>query len=173
MVNKRATFPFVPGKFHAATVEGDLRAGGDHPCLGDRNAGVLGKPLTLLLFVCVDSKWERWFDTGDKFGHVVINVGLGNSDMCAANVSEEIAKGDCIETFGGVIQFCIIHIINGCCKLVACDCADNDVCVPDLALGKVGSPSRFTSRSSSGRIDGIVRRHQRLGTVYEVPLHWR
>ncbi len=160
MINKRATFSFTPGKFHAATVEGGLCAGGDHCCLGDQNARVLGKCLTLLLFVCVDSKWERRFDAGDKFGHVVINGGLGNSGIGAANVSDEVAKGDCIETFGGVIKFCIIHIIDGCLELVACDCADNDVCVPCLALGKVGCPSGFTHRSSSGRIDGIVRRRR-------------
>ncbi len=134
MINKRATFPFPPGKFHAATVEGGLCAGGDHCCLRDWNAGVLGKHLTLLLFACVDSKWERRFDAGDKFGHVVVNVELGNSGICAANVSDKIAKGDCVETFGRVIKLCIIHILDGCCKLVACDCTDNDVCVPRLAL---------------------------------------
>ncbi len=152
----------MPGKFHAATVEGGLRACGDHHCFGDWTAGVLGKRLILLLFACVDSKWEGGFDAGDKFGHVVVNVGLGNCGICAAKVSDEVAKGDCIETFGGVIEFCIIHIVNGCCKLVACDCVDDDVCVPCLALGKVGCPSCFTCRSSSGRIDGIVkRRHAR------------
>jgi hypothetical protein len=73
-------------------------------------------------------------------------------------VSDEVAKGDCVETFSGVVKFRIIHIINGHHKLVACDCADNDVCVPCFALGKVGSLSGFTRRSSSGRINGIVRR---------------
>jgi hypothetical protein len=158
VINKRATFPFAPGKFHAATVEGGLRAGGDNCCFGDRNAGVLGKRLTLLLFACIDSKWEGRFNAGDKFGHVVVNVGLGNHSLGAANVSDKVAKGDHVETFGGVIEFHIIHITNGCRKLVACDCADNDVCVPRLALGKVGSPSGFTRRSSSGWIDGIVKR---------------
>ncbi len=158
MINKRATFPFTPGKFHAARVEGSLCAGNDHHCLRDWNAGNLDKCLTLLVFACVDSKWERRFDAGDKFGHVVVNVRLGNSGICAANVSDEIAKGDCIETFGGVIKFCTIHVIDGCHESVACDCADNNVCVPCLALGKIGSPSSFTSRSSSGRVDGIVRR---------------
>jgi hypothetical protein len=111
------------------------------------------------LFACVDSKWEGSFDAGDKFGHVVINVGLGNCSIGAANVSDKVAKGDCVETFGGVIKFCIIHINDGRPKLDACDCADYDVCVPRLALGKFGSRSGFTCRSSSGRIDGIVRRH--------------
>jgi hypothetical protein len=78
--------------------------------------------------------------------------------MCCEWVSDKIAKGDHVETFGGVIKFCIIHIVDGCRKLVACDRADDDVCVPCLALNKVGSLSGFTSRSSSGRIDGIVRR---------------
>ncbi len=51
-----------------------------------------------------------------------------------------------------------VHIVNGCLELVACDCADDDVYVPRLALGEVGSLSGFTRRSSSRRIDGIVRR---------------
>ncbi len=85
MIDKRATFPFAPGKFHAATVEGSLLACGDHRRPGDRNSGILGKCLTLLLFAHVDSKWERRFNAGDKFGHVVVNVGLGNSGICAAN----------------------------------------------------------------------------------------
>ncbi len=152
------TFPFAPGKFHAATVEGGFCAGGDHSCIGDRNAEVFGKCLTLLLFACLDSKWEGRFDAGDKFGHVVFNVDLENCGICAANVCDKVAKGDCVETFGGVIEFCIIHIVDGCRELVACDCADNDVCVPRLALGKVGSPSGFMRRSSSGLNDGIVRR---------------
>ncbi len=150
-------FPFAPGKFHATTVEGSLCAGGDHLCFGDRNAGILGKCLTLLLFASVDSKWEGRFDAGDKFGHVVVNVRLENCGICTANVSDKVAKGDHIETFGGVIEFCIIHIVNGCRELVACDCAEDDVCVPRLALGEVGSPSCVMRRSSSGRIDGIVR----------------
>jgi hypothetical protein len=95
-------FPFTPGKFHATTVEGSLCAGGDHCCFEDRNGGVLGKRLTLLLFACVDSKWEGWFDARDKFGHVVVNVGLGNCGVCAANVSDNVVKGDCVETFGGL-----------------------------------------------------------------------
>jgi hypothetical protein len=86
-------FPFMPGKFKAATVEGGLCAGSDHSCFGDQNASLLGKRLTLLLFACVDSKWEGRFDAGDKFGHVVVNVGLGNHGICAANVSDKVAKG--------------------------------------------------------------------------------
>ncbi len=158
MIDKQATFPFVPGKFHAATFEGGLHAGGDHRCFGDRNAGILGECLTLLLFACVDSKWEGRFNADDKFGHVVVNIGLGNCSIGAANVSDKVVKGDRVETFGGVIKFCIIHIVDGRRKMAACDCADNDVCVPPLVLGKVGNPSGFTRRSSSGRIDGIVRR---------------
>ncbi len=158
MINERATFPFVPGKFHATTVEGGLRASGDHCCFGDWNASVLGKRWTLLLFMCVDSKWEGRFNAGDKFGHVVVNVGLGKCGISAANVSDKVAKGDCIETFGGVIEFCIIHIVNGRRELVACDCTDNDACVQCLTLIKVGGSSSFRRRSSSGRIDGIVRR---------------
>ncbi len=160
MGNKRATFSFAPGEFHAATVEGGLCAGGDHHCFRDRNAGVLGKRLTLLLFVCVDSKWEGRFNAGDKFGHVVINVGFGNHSIGSANVSDEIMKGNCVETFGGAIEFHIINIINGHHKLVVCDCADDDVCVPCLALGKVGSPRGFARRSSSGQIYGIVWRRR-------------
>ncbi len=76
-------FPFAPGKFHVATVEGGLCAGSDHCCFGDWNAGVLGKCLTILLCACVDSKWEGRFDAGDKFGHVVVDVGLGNCGICA------------------------------------------------------------------------------------------
>ncbi len=165
MVDKQATFPFVPGEFHAATVEGGIRAGGDHCCFGDWNAGVLGKHLALLLFVCVDSKWEGRFDAGDKFGHVVINVGLGNHSIGAANASDKVTKGDCIETFGGVIKFRIINIIDGRPKLVLCDCADNDVCIQCLVLGEVGCPSGFACRSSSGRIDGIVRRRHARNCV--------
>ncbi len=160
VVNKQATFPFAPGKFHTATVEGGLCAGGDHCCFGDQNADVLGKHLTLLLFACVDSKWEERFDASDKFGHVVVNVGLGNHSIGAVNVSDKVAKGNCIETFGGVIELRIINIINGCRELVVCDCADNDVCVPRLALGKVGGLNGFARRSSSGRIYGIVRRRR-------------
>jgi hypothetical protein len=53
-----------------------LHAGGDHCYFGDQNANILGKCLTLLLFACIDSKWEGRFDSSDKFGHVVVNVGL-------------------------------------------------------------------------------------------------
>ncbi len=153
-------FPFAPGKFHATTVEGSLCAGGDHRCFKDWNAGVLGKHLTLLLFACVDSKWEGSFNAGDKFGHVVFNLGLGNHGICAANVSDEVTKGDLVETFGGDIEFCIIHIVYGCRKLVVCDCADDDVCVPCLVLREVGSPSCLMCRSSSRQIDGIVGRRR-------------
>jgi hypothetical protein len=113
MVHDQATFPFAPGEFHAATVGGSLRASGDHCCFRDWTAGILGKCLTLLLFACVDSKWEGRFDAGDKFGHVVINVGLGTRCIGAANVSDEVAKGDCVETFSGVTEFHIINIIDG------------------------------------------------------------
>ncbi len=105
VVNEWATFLFAPGKSHAATVEGSLRAGGDHCCFRERNAGVLGKRLTLLLFACVDSKWKGRFGAGNKFGHVVVNVGLRNCSIGAVNVSDKVAKGDCVETFGGVINF--------------------------------------------------------------------
>ncbi len=164
MIDKQATFPFAPGKFHAATVEGGLCAGGDHRCFTDWNAGVLGKCLTLLLLACVDRKWEGRFNAGDKFGNNFVNVGLGNHGICAVNVHDKVAKGDRV-TFSGVVEFCIIHIVDGCRKLVACDCEDDDVCVPHLALGKVGSPSSFKHRSSSGRIDGIVRRRRARNCV--------
>jgi hypothetical protein len=118
VVNKQATFPFAPGKFRATTVEGGLCASGDHCCFRDWNAGILGKHLILLLFVCVDSKWEGRFNAGDEFGHVVINVGLGNCCIGAANVSDMVAKGCCVETFGGVIKFRKININNGRCKLL-------------------------------------------------------
>ncbi len=160
VVDKLATFPFAPGKFPATTVEGGLCTGGDHRCFRNRNAGVLCKLLTLLLFAYVDSKWEGRFDAGDKFSHVVVNVGLGNHCIDVANGSGDVTKRDCVETFGGVIKFCIINIVNGRCKLVACDGADDDVCVPCLALGKVGSSSSFVSRSSGGQIDGIFRRRR-------------
>jgi hypothetical protein len=160
VIDEQVTFSFAPGEFHATTVEGGLCAGGDHCCFGDPNAGVLGKCLTLLLFACVDSKWEGKFYAGDKFSHVVVNVRLGNHSIGAANLSYEVAKGDCVETFGGVIEFLIIHIINGRHKLVLCDCADDDVCVPCLVLFKVGSSSGLMHRSSSGWIDGIVRRRR-------------
>jgi hypothetical protein len=160
VVGKRATFPFAPGKFHAATVEGGLCAGGDHRCFRGRNAGVLGERLTLLLFACVDSKWEGRCDASDKFCHVVVNVRLGYCCICAANVSDDVATGDCVETFGGVIKFCIINIVNGHRKLVMCDGVGDDVCVPRLAFGKVGSSSSFTSRISDGWIDGVFRRRR-------------
>ncbi len=105
MIDKRATFPFASGKFHATTVEGSLCAGGDHRCFGDWNASVLGKCLTLLLFVCVDSNWEGRFDTGSKFTRVVVNVGLGNCGIYAANVSDEVPKGDCVENFSTHCQW--------------------------------------------------------------------
>jgi hypothetical protein len=96
-------------------------------CCGDQNSGVLGKRLTLFLFVSVDSKWEGRFDAGDKFGHVLVNVGLGNCSIGAANVSDEVTKGDCIKIFGRVIKFHIINIVNGHRELVPCDCVDNYV----------------------------------------------
>ncbi len=154
MIGKWATFPFAPGKFHDATVEGGFRAGGDHHCLGDQNAGVLGKCLTLLLFACVDSKWERRFDAGDNLGHVVVNVGLGNSGICAVNVSDEIANGDCIETFSGVIEFCIIHIVDDCRDLVACDCADNDVCFHALGLARLAAHAASQAGAAAGGLMG-------------------
>ncbi len=85
---------------------------------------------------------------------------MGNCCIGAANVSNKVAKGDCVETFGGVIKFRIINIVNGRCELVACDGVDDDVCVPRLVLGKVGSSSSFASRSSGGRSDGIFRRRR-------------
>jgi hypothetical protein len=65
VVNEWAKFPFVPGKFHAATVEGGFCADGDHRCFRDWIAGVLGKRLTLFLFACVDSKWEGRLNASD------------------------------------------------------------------------------------------------------------
>jgi hypothetical protein len=93
VVDERVTSSFAPGKFHAATVEGGLCAGGDHCYFRDWNADILGECLTLLLFACVDGKWKGRFDAGDKFGHVVINVGLGNRCIGAANVSDEGCEG--------------------------------------------------------------------------------
>ena len=60
---------------------------------------------------------------------------------------------DSVETFGGVVKSGVVDIVDCCHKLVACDCVDDDLFVPCLALGKVGSPSGFTCRSSSRRID--------------------
>ncbi len=111
-----------------------------------------------LLFACVDSKWEGRFNAGDKFGHVVVNVRLGNCCIGAVNVSDEVVKGDPVETFGGIFEIRLKNINNGPHILVNCDGADDDGCVPCLALGKVGSLSSFASRSSGGRIDGIFRR---------------
>jgi hypothetical protein len=104
--------------------------------------------------VCVDSKWEGRFDASDKFDHVVVNVALGNGSIGAANVSDEVMKGDSVETFGGVIEFRIINIVDGRRKLVACDCADNDVCVPRLVLSKVGCLSCFDAGAAAGGLMG-------------------
>ncbi len=90
---------------------------------------------------------------------------MGNCSIGAANVSDKVAKGDRVETFGGVIQFRLINIVNGHCKLVTCNCADNNVCVPRIALGKVGTPSGFVHRSSIEHIDGIVRRRRARNCV--------
>jgi hypothetical protein len=100
--------------------------------------------------VCACSKWEERFDSGDKSGHVVINIGLENHCIGAANVSDEATKGNCVETFGGVIKFRIVNTVDGSHKSVACDGVDDDVCVPRLVLGKVGSSSSFASRSGKG-----------------------
>jgi hypothetical protein len=85
---------------------------------------------------------------------------LGNHCIGAANVSDKVAKGDRVETFRGVIEIYIINIVDGRHEKAMRDGVKDDVCVPRVAFGKVGSSSSFASRSGSGQIDGIFRRRR-------------
>ena len=91
-----------------------------------------------------------------EVGHVIVNVGLGDCQVGGANVGDEVAKGNCAEALGGIVEGHVVDVVNRHCKLVACDGCHNQVCVPCLAFGKVGSSSRFTCRCSCRWIDGIV-----------------
>jgi hypothetical protein len=159
----------VPRKFHAAAVEGGFRAGSYHCGFGNENASILGKRLAFLLFACVNGKWGGRLDASVELSHVVVNIRLGDQCVGSANVGDKVLEGDCIKSLGGIIESSIIHVVNGRSKLVACDGVDDDVGIPRLSFGKVGSMSCFACRGGSRWIDWILGRccggHDECGAV--------
>ncbi len=108
--------------------------------------------------MCIDGKRKSGVDAGVEVGHFVIGFGLGDCRVGGANVSDEVAEGNCVEAFGGIVEGYVVSVVDGRCKLVACDGGHDQVCVPCLAFGEVGGSSRFTCRCGRRWIDGIVGR---------------
>jgi hypothetical protein len=150
-------FLLAPCKFHAATVEGGFGAEQYHCCFQDGDASIKRKGLAIFLFVHVDSEWEGGFHAGDQLGHVVVNIRLQNGLIGGLDVSDKIPLGDCVETFGGVIERGVEYIINGSQKLVAGDGCYDQVGIPGPLSSKAGGVGCFAGRSSSGGVDGILR----------------
>jgi hypothetical protein len=109
------------------------------------------------LFAHVDGKWEGSFDAGVQLGHVVVDVRLGDQCVGGSDVGDEVPEGYRLETLGGIVEQGIIYVVNCRCKLVACDGADDDVGIPCLAVGKVGSSSCFLRGCGSRWIERIFR----------------
>ena len=117
-------------------------AGGDHQFIGDRDAPVGGKHLTLLLFASVDGQGqgEAGVDAGVEFGHVVVQVGLADLGVRCENVLDERAEVDAVKSFSWIDKDGVVDVINGGGKLVASD-GDGQykpVGCPSLACGDVG-----------------------------------
>ena len=91
-----------PSERHVAAGKRVFGAGGDHQFIGDRDAPVGGKDLTLLLFASVDGQGqgEAGVDAGVEFGHVVVQVGLADLGVRCENVLDERAEVDAGPSFG-------------------------------------------------------------------------
>ncbi len=71
----------------------------------------------------------------------------------------QCAEVDTVETFDGIMEYGIVHIINGCSELVARDGEYKAICCPCLAFGGIGGTEFFVLGSGgSDRNDKIGRR---------------
>ena len=73
---------------------------------------------------------------------------------------DEVAEGDGVdgvEAFGWVVEGRVVDVIDRRGKLVARDGGNNEVGVPRLAFGEVGSTGCFACRCGRRCIDGIIR----------------
>ncbi len=91
-----------------------------------------------------------------KSGHVVNDIQLQNGHVGGSDVCNKIPDGDCVESIYGVIEGGVVYVIDGHCKLVACDGGYDKVGVPRLLFGKVGGTCLFAGRSGGEGIDGIL-----------------
>jgi hypothetical protein len=78
VVEDRAMFPLAPDQCHVATRQGVLGTCGDHGFVQDRDFGIGGKDLTLLLLPRVDGKGEAGVNARMEVSHVVIQIRLAN-----------------------------------------------------------------------------------------------
>jgi hypothetical protein len=88
VVKDRATFPLVPGQRHVVTRQGVLGTCGDHGFVGDRDSGISGKDLTLLLLPRVDGEVEAGVNAGMEVGHVVIQIRLADLGVGVEDVHD-------------------------------------------------------------------------------------
>ncbi len=113
-------------------------AGGDHQFIGEWDAPVGGKDLTLLLFASVDGQGEAGVDAGVEFGHVVVQVGLADLGERCENVLDERAEVDAVKSCSWIDEDGIVDVIDGSGKLVASDGQYEPVGCPSFACGDVG-----------------------------------
>ncbi len=66
-----------------------------------------------------------------------------------------------MESFCGVIEGSVVYIVDGRCKLVACDGGYNKIGVPCLSFGEVGGACFFSGGSGGGGVDQILGRSSR------------
>ncbi len=137
LVNDGTAFPLAPRELHAAAVEGSLGSGCHHSCFRDGHPSVQRECLALLLFARVDGKRKRRVDGGVEFSHVVVDFGLADRRIGGANMRNELAERDRVETFGGVIEPRIVDVVDGGGKLIACDGGHDKIRVPRFAFGDV------------------------------------
>jgi len=137
VLNCWAALPFSPAKRHVATGKRVLGAGGDHQFVGDWNARVGCKDLTLLLFASVDGQGEAGVNAGVEFGNVVVKVGLADLGVRCENVLHKRAEVDAVKSFRWIVKDGVVDVIDGGGKLVASDGQYVPVGCPCFARGDV------------------------------------
>ncbi len=156
VVKDGVTLSLLSVKVHVSTGEGGLCPGGDHRCLGDGHLSVLCKRLTFFLFVGVNRKWEHSVVLCHRILHVVINIWLQDCCIRPADVSRQIAEGNCVQSFSWVVKCGIVNVVDGHGKLAVCDDAQDEVKLPCFLFCKVGCVGGFAGWGGRGRIDKIM-----------------
>ncbi len=64
--------------------------------------------------------------------------------------------GDCVVSFGWVIECSIVDVVNRGRELITCDVCIVKVSVPYFLFGKVGCSCCFVGRNHGGSVDGVI-----------------
>jgi hypothetical protein len=111
---------------------------GDHHFVGDGYSSIGGKDLTLLLFPHVDNKGEAQVNARLEIGHIVIQIRLADLSVGGEDVHDKGAKINGVESFGGVLKYGLVDVVNCRHILVACDVDNHLVDVQCFECSGVG-----------------------------------